>query len=145
LLAAEIELYLELAILTKLTKNDKDTINILVGRDGPPGSFYAKIHLAYAMGIIDDDVCHDLNIIRNVRNAFAHAPSPIEFYTEEIESEVKNLRCVKGKEFPPIPSRGLAEDPRWPGQDPIRQRFIAACRELGHLILTTVLAAPPQP
>src|SRR5258708_23974756 len=82
LLAAEVELYLELALLIRLPNNDPDTIKILVGRDGPLGSFFAKIHLAFAMGLITTDQCHDLNIIRTVRNAFAHALRLIEFSTE---------------------------------------------------------------
>jgi hypothetical protein len=54
LLAAEVELNLELSILTKLPRNDNETTKLLVDRDGPLSSFYAKIHLAYAMGIITE-------------------------------------------------------------------------------------------
>jgi hypothetical protein len=38
------------------------------------------------MGIIDDDAVHDLNVIRRIRNAFAHAPRPIDFSAIEIEA-----------------------------------------------------------
>ena len=139
LLASEVELYLELAILTKLPNNDADIVKILVGRDGPLGGFFAKIHLAFAMGLITADQCHDLNIIRTVRNAFAHAPRPIEFSTEEIRTEIGNLRCIKNFKLPPLPD--LAVTLAGMSNDPIRRKFIAAGREIGLALLKTI---PPR-
>ena len=39
----------------------------------PIGTFSARIRLARALAWINDDVCHDLDIIRNIRNDFAHS------------------------------------------------------------------------
>jgi hypothetical protein len=137
LLSTELELYLELAILAKLPNHDPDLIKILVGRDGPLGSFFAKIHLAHAMGIIVADAAYDLNAIRRVRNAFAHAPKPIEFSTEEIQIEIDSLRCIESLELSPVSE--LAATLAGTSADPIRRKFIAACRELGLALLNTTL------
>jgi hypothetical protein len=40
--------------------------------DGPIGTFSAKIHLAYRLGIIDAAFARALHIVRRIRNDFAH-------------------------------------------------------------------------
>lgn len=42
---------------------------------GPISTFSARINLAHALGIIDDTEHRDLNLIRKVRNDFAHSVS----------------------------------------------------------------------
>lgn len=42
------------------------------GFNAPFGTFSARIAGAYALGILSDDEFHDLEIVRKVRNDFAH-------------------------------------------------------------------------
>src|SRR6266478_1236013 len=133
LLAAHIEFSLEYAILIRLKRNDEKTVKLLVDRDGPLSGFYAKIQLAYALGVFESDALYDLNIIRRVRNAFAHSPRPIDFTTEEIKKECLLLRCVKDMEIPEI-----KPNPEYTS-DPIRRRFTLACRILADdIVLASV-------
>jgi len=65
-----IEEYLERAIKKVLHgSQDKDD---LLGINKPVGTFYAKILLAWRMGLVDDEFKSGLEIVRNLRNDFAH-------------------------------------------------------------------------
>jgi hypothetical protein len=75
--AAMLERHLEAAIIIRLQRKNKDTINLLLQRDGALSTFFSKIHLGYAMGLYDDIVRKDLDIIRGIRNVFAHSAMPI--------------------------------------------------------------------
>jgi hypothetical protein len=46
---------------------------------GPLASFYAKIDIAYALGLISNALRRDLHAIRQIRNHFAHALDPVDF------------------------------------------------------------------
>ena len=133
LLAAGIERSLEYALIIRLPRNDNKTIKLLVERDGPLNGFSAKICLAYAMRIIDDDALHDLNIIRRVRNAFAHAARPINFSTEEITNECSGFRTVVNETENPGSKLPYIIDKL--SDDPVRLRFTLTCRTLSHTIV----------
>lgn len=47
-------------------------------------SFHRKIELAYALGIYGSRTRANLNTLRHVRNAFAHAKRPLTFDTPEV-------------------------------------------------------------
>src|ERR1700730_9404901 len=49
---AQLDRFLEIAIVSHLFHQDEATVAMLVGRDGPLSTFSAKIRLAYAMGFI---------------------------------------------------------------------------------------------
>jgi hypothetical protein len=133
LLAADVEFSLEYAITLRLPRNDEDTNKLLVGRDGPLSGFYSKIHLAYAMGIVGDDDLNGLNIIRRVRNAFAHAPRPIDFSAPEIRDECSKIRLVK----PPTNDDESIID----SNSALRQRFTDACQQLSaSIVLAPIIA-----
>jgi len=53
--------------------------------------FYAKNHLAFAMGIIPETFLKDLEVVRRVRNAFAHAPAPVRFSDAPITAECRKM------------------------------------------------------
>ena len=80
-----------LAILTKtvdLSKSDDD--RLFVG-SAPLSSFSAKITVAFALGLIGPMARHDLDRIREIRNAFAHAKIDISFDTPAIVNIVEGL------------------------------------------------------
>jgi hypothetical protein len=63
----------------------------LFGDRGPLRDFYGKIVLAEAMGVILPAMARDLHRLRQVRNAFAHAVTPIGFDLPEVLAEIEGL------------------------------------------------------
>jgi hypothetical protein len=59
--------------------------------NGPLRSFSSKIFLGFALGLYGPLLKKDLNVIRNIRNAFAHAMMPITFDSPEVAAELKYL------------------------------------------------------
>ena len=51
----------------------------LFGQYKPLSSFSAKIEIALAIGVIDKRIHANLNLIRLIRNDFAHEVSPLRF------------------------------------------------------------------
>ena len=71
--AAAVEDTLRRAISERLFKKDPPTLGALFkGASAPLGSFSAKIHLGYALGVFLEPTKQDLMTIKDVRNLFAH-------------------------------------------------------------------------
>ena len=59
-----------------------------------PGSlsgFSSRIKLLYAMGIIDENTYHSLEVIRKLRNICAHAPKEFTFDNEDVWVEISKI------------------------------------------------------
>jgi len=85
----------------------------LFEQGGALSTFFAKIHLGYAMDLFDDAVRDDLETIRRVRNVFAHSSLPITFATEEVTKQLRNLRFTEYSDIYNAPYLdGFAEDKR---------------------------------
>jgi hypothetical protein len=67
----------------------------LFGANSALGSFANKIQMAYAMDIFGDETKHNLDIVRTVRNAFAHAKIPIKFDTMQVKEACSHLVIPK--------------------------------------------------
>jgi hypothetical protein len=96
-LAIEIEYLLEEAIIGKLARADEKTLELLTKESCPLSTFYSKIVLAYAMNIIDEPTMENLNIIRRIRNAFAHSRRNISFTTDQVKDEFRAIRLPNDK------------------------------------------------
>ena len=59
---------------------------------GPLGTFAAKIKISYALGIISKSTMQNLQIIKTIRNDFAHDHKLIDFSTPKITSNIQNLK-----------------------------------------------------
>ncbi len=64
---------------------------------GPLGSFSSKIHLAYLTGTISKMVHENLEIIRNIRNDFAHSRTHLRFSDQSISDRCRNLALKRLK------------------------------------------------
>jgi DNA-binding MltR family transcriptional regulator len=63
---------------------------------GPLGAFSVRIRLAHALAWISDDVQFDLNVIRSVRNEFAHNfDHELSFANQSIADKCQNLRTAQ--------------------------------------------------
>ena len=51
---------------------DAATANLIDGANAPLGTFSSRISLCHVLGLVTDIEHHDLNILRRVRNDFAH-------------------------------------------------------------------------
>jgi len=90
-LGSLVERTVEQRLLAALPRHDERTAERLLARDGPLSSFYGKNQLGYALGVYDETILQQLEIIRRVRNVFAHSVLPIHFETQEIIDQVKKL------------------------------------------------------
>jgi DNA-binding MltR family transcriptional regulator len=74
---------------SKLKHKDDETWTMLVADSGPLRSFYTKIAMGYALGIYDKNIRSDLNIVRTIRNAFAHSKKLIQFDHPAVVAELR--------------------------------------------------------
>ncbi len=82
---------LERAIISYFPKLDACTFKKLTSSEGPLSSFFVKIHLGFAFGLLDKQNRDNLDIIRSIRNVFAHAPKAVSFRTPLIAKECRKL------------------------------------------------------
>ena len=73
----------------------EDTLRRLVGRSG---NFHSMIEAGFNQGLYKEVVRNDLHVIRNVRNAFAHAMRPIMFDTPEVIGEIAKFQYPRWNE-----------------------------------------------
>jgi len=64
---------------------------LFIAERGPLYEFASKIYFAKAIHIIGKDTTNNLEVIRNVRNTFAHAIADIDFDTSEISRACNRL------------------------------------------------------
>jgi hypothetical protein len=97
-LAAILEHELDALLRPRISRNNDDTWRLLTSENGPLRSFFTKILMGYALKIYDNEIKAYLDIIRNVRNAFAHARGVIDFDNELIVKELSKIKPpAKGK------------------------------------------------
>ena len=76
--------------LRSLTVDDKIAGKLFDGM-GPLATFSQRIAIAYAFGFIDKRQHSDLELIRKIRNYFAHHPIQGTFQAEEVETKAVML------------------------------------------------------
>jgi hypothetical protein len=100
----------------------EDALCRAVGRRSP---FYSMIEAGFDRGLYKGLVRNDLHVIRNVRNAFAHAIKPITFDTPEVIEEVGKLQFPTWNQM----TGGLAFGPARQ-ENPHREIYANICRVL---------------
>ncbi|HEV8605950.1 MAG TPA: MltR family transcriptional regulator [Tepidisphaeraceae bacterium] len=73
--------------------DDAEAVNRLIGPGRPLESFGSRAHICYCMGLLGQDVYNDINLIREIRNDFAHR-QPTNFEQADIRLKCTRLRCV---------------------------------------------------
>jgi hypothetical protein len=141
LLACNTEIGLRYAIKRHLVPiEDEDTERTLF-HSGPLRSFDAKIRMGYVMRLYGDQTRNNLDCIRFVRNAFAHATIPISFDTPEVKA-VCDLMTMPEI----LPPRIVGETGRpkgiLPDFPPTRKRFQAICEAVAHNLFVLILSRP---
>jgi len=128
LLATNVENALQHAILCMLRKREGQERALFGRTSSPLGLFAAKIEMAYAMDIFGDQMKNNLNLIRTIRNTFAHAKIPIKFDTQEIKEACAHLAIPKL--LPPFTIRPPSSEA--PDELEGRRRFQDVCNAVAH-------------
>jgi len=79
------------AFFVKITPSYK---NQLFEGNGCLASFSSRIQFSYVLGLIAENEHHDLNIIRRIRNYFAHKEHGWSFHTQEIRDRCSSLQMI---------------------------------------------------
>ena len=82
-------------ILKKKLANNK--IKNITNFTGPLGTFSSRIAMSYVFGVISYELYENLEIIRTIRNDFAHGYDRTDFSQSELE---KKIRSMKSKKYP---------------------------------------------
>jgi DNA-binding MltR family transcriptional regulator len=103
-----------------------DVQNEMFRSSGPLGSFSAKIKLGCLLGVCSDQAFSDLEIMKNIRNRFAHYLDIKDFQSQRIADWCKNFKLIEScvvsegtKEAPvdtyfTVPGRDeKMKDPKW--------------------------------
>jgi len=82
--------------------DNKKARESIFDNSGALGTFSGKINIAYLMGLIPKNINDDIQLIRKIRNDFAHNASSITFDTNYIASRCYslNLHALTKKEGP---------------------------------------------
>ncbi|WP_145409258.1 transcriptional regulator [Paenibacillus xylanexedens] len=78
-------------LLEANTVDDKKTFENLCIGTGGMATFSAKIEFCYLLGLISAETRRLLNIIRKIRNEFAHSMEILSFDTEDISNRCRSL------------------------------------------------------
>ena len=75
--------------------DDAEEVQNLTDTERPLGAFGARIRAAYCMGLITKEIFKDLNVIKLIRNLFAHRLHGLSFSEESIANECAKLKCLE--------------------------------------------------
>jgi hypothetical protein len=94
----EVNQRLETLLKTFLLDEHKN-LDEVFAESGPLGTFYSRIEMAAALGLISSDERHDLNLIRKIRNQMAHYRPLQPGQSDEFwfEDEKVKSRCAQLK------------------------------------------------
>ncbi|PNH95079.1 hypothetical protein [Vibrio diazotrophicus] len=74
---------------------DDDTVSKRVlGSGGSLDSFASRVDMAYLLGLLPKNVVNDLNILRKIRNDFAHVSKPMSFEDDGLRSRCFALQVM---------------------------------------------------
>lgn len=112
--ASLLDYWLEMMLLQAFVNRDEARQQLLADRM-PLGTFSAKIELAYCLNLIPKFARDDLNLIRRIRNDFAHHLGALTFKENSLRSRCLELKTPRqyfsdelGKDF----AEQHREDPR---------------------------------
>jgi hypothetical protein len=113
--------------------------------NGPLGTFSNKIAMAFGLGIFGTKTRHDLDLIRHMRNGFAHCRLPLRFQIPAVKGVCDNLSLPDIETLRAIPTqlldRQVTGGGDWHDLNHPRERYIICC----YTIISGLFLLPPQP
>ena len=95
LAASWVDHFLGIKLAHEFGKGNADARSALFSSNGPFATFCASLNVAFCAGWIDRDLYHDLQLIRKMRNKFAHSIDSHSLNDEPFPSMVAKLRVAK--------------------------------------------------
>lgn len=89
--AAFIDDVLEEMLKTLMIVPAQKQDELFTGSFAPLGSLSAKIALSYRLGLISPNVRMGLDLVRKIRNDFAHVSHQINFKTQSVHERIREL------------------------------------------------------
>ena len=77
------------------SKGNSDARKTLYDFNGPFSSFSSKITAAYCLGWLEQDTYHDINLVRKIRNLFAHHLHGISLEDAEIKDLINRFKTPR--------------------------------------------------
>ena len=115
-------------------------VNPLFDAFGPLSTFSAKIRVAYAIDLLQDWIAGDLDLVRKIRNEFAHNLESTTFHDARIAGMVNQLAgFAKAAEWLKRDSRGRFDIAKIPHDKQSRFKFIWTCARIGALLEAKVI------
>ena len=87
-----IEKLLEQKLGTLFTYGNSKSRQKLFNLNGPFSTFSAKVLAAYTLGWIDSEIFDDINLVRKIRNEFAHKILSKDFESREIRRLIDKFK-----------------------------------------------------
>lgn len=113
------------AYLRAFFRPDKKLVDEILQSEGALGTFSSRIKITYLLGLIDSNSHNDLEIIRGIRNDFAHVRQQIRFTDQSIKDRCKRLHAAKAFQL------GTGTTMRSP-----REMFLISAYFLGEYLLS---------
>jgi hypothetical protein len=130
--ASMVEALLETAIQQKMRRDlsaemKKDIFEF----EGPVGSFSAKVTIAFALEIIGPKTKRDLDLIRLMRNQFAHCRKPLRFDMPEVAEVCIHLLLpeIPGVSLTPMALLRISRTQKIDLTNP-KTRYVTCCHSL---------------
>lgn len=95
LVASWVDHFLRIRLAQEFSKGNSKARDALFSANGPFATFSAKLNAVFCAGWIDSDVYHDLQVIRELRNKFAHLIDSHTLHDEPFPKMVGRLRVPK--------------------------------------------------
>lgn len=112
-------------VIAAALPDPSDETALFHDQGAPFGTTKAKIVAGRAMGLFDDATAADLDLIRDIRNQFAHALLSFDFLNAHVEQA-----CAKLSPYPrlnaPLSKRSISEP---------RERYESACWGISSLLM----------
>ena len=89
-----IEKLLERKLVTLFTEGNSDARRKLFDFSGPFSAFSSKILAAYCLGWIDSDIRHDIDLVRKIRNLFAHELHGLNLESPKVRRLVDSFKVA---------------------------------------------------
>ena len=90
--AAQIDYLLDMKLKDHFSHGNKNVQKKLFSGNGAFSTLSSKVNIAYCSGWIDSDVYHDIEVLRKIRNVFAHRFEALSLDSPDIIKLIKNFQ-----------------------------------------------------
>jgi len=89
---AQIEYLLDMKLKEQFSGGNSNVRKKLFSENGAFSTFSSKVDIAYCSGWIDSDVFHDIEILRKIRNIFAHSFEALSLDSSDIKKLIEKFQ-----------------------------------------------------